>query len=149
MFNNPLAEARWLRFKANKRGFISPLDIYHLVWLDLYSLKDRIANDKPLLVSYDNHWFCSCISEYAETEFGGELKPKPTTKTHMLSELVKTAVVGVAVIPFNLRHDKLRCFGCGAIGPDSVNWLGTDDGRDVLARIIYGFVFRCCWFIRR
>ena len=52
MFNNPLAEARWLRFKANKRGFISLWIFTILFGLSLFA--EIIANDKPLLVSYDN-----------------------------------------------------------------------------------------------
>ena len=57
MFNNPLAEARWLRFKANKRGFISLWIFTVLFGLSLFA--EIIANDKPLLVSYDNQCFAA------------------------------------------------------------------------------------------
>ncbi len=90
MFNNPLAEARWLRFKANKRGFISLWIFTILFGLSLFA--EIIANDKPLLVSYDNQWFVPVINEYAETEFGGEFETEATTKTRMLSNSLKTAV---------------------------------------------------------
>ncbi|CDU04254.1 putative Oligopeptide transport system permease protein oppC [Vibrio coralliirubri] len=139
MFNNPLAEARWLRFKANKRGFISLWIFTILFGLSLFA--EIIANDKPLLVSYDNQWFVPVINEYAETEFGGEFETEADYKDPYVIELIEdSGYIVWPIIPF--RYDTINFDIPGAVPsePDSVNWLGTDDkGRDVLARIIYGF----------
>ncbi|MFS1492166.1 ABC transporter permease [Vibrio splendidus] len=139
MFNNPLAEARWLRFKANKRGFISLWIFTILFGLSLFA--EIIANDKPLLVSYDNQWFVPVINEYAETEFGGEFETEADYKDPYVIELIEDS--GYIVWPFiPFSYDTINFDISGAVPsePDSVNWLGTDDkGRDVLARIIYGF----------
>ena len=139
MFNNPLAEARWLRFKANKRGFVSLWIFTVLFGLSLFA--EIIANDKPLLVSYDNQWFVPVINEYTETEFGGEFETEADYKDPYVIELIEGS--GYIVWPIiRFSYDTINFDISGAVPsePDSVNWLGTDDkGRDVLARIIYGF----------
>ncbi|OEF86820.1 ABC transporter permease [Vibrio splendidus] len=139
MLNNPLAEARWLRFKANKRGFISLWIFTILFGLSLFA--EIIANDKPLLVSYDNQWFVPVINEYAETEFGGEFETEADYKDPYVIELIEdSGYIVWPIIPFSYDTINFDISGAVPSEPDSVNWLGTDDkGRDVLARIIYGF----------
>ncbi|PMN17846.1 ABC transporter permease [Vibrio splendidus] len=139
MFNNPLAEARWLRFKANKRGFISLWIFTILFGLSLFA--EIIANDKPLLISYDNQWFVPVINEYAETEFGGEFETEADYKDPYVIELIEdSGYIVWPIIPFSYDTINFDISGAVPSEPDSVNWLGTDDkGRDVLARIIYGF----------
>ncbi|MFA0546974.1 ABC transporter permease [Vibrio splendidus] len=139
MFNNPLAEARWLRFKANKRGFISLWIFTILFGLSLFA--EIIANDKPLLVSYDNQWFVPVINEYAETEFGGEFETEADYKDPYVIELIEdSGYIVWPIIPFSYDTINFDISDAVPSEPDSVNWLGTDDkGRDVLARIIYGF----------
>ncbi|OEE02714.1 ABC transporter permease [Vibrio cyclitrophicus] len=139
MFNNPLAEARWLRFKANKRGFISLWIFTILFGLSLFA--EIIANDKPLLVSYDNQWFVPVINEYSETEFGGEFETEADYKDPYVIELIEdNGYIVWPIIPFSYDTINFDISGALPSEPDSVNWLGTDDkGRDVLARIIYGF----------
>ncbi|MFA0616770.1 ABC transporter permease [Vibrio splendidus] len=139
MFNNPLAEARWLRFKANKRGFISLWIFTILFGLSLFA--EIIANDKPLLVSYDNQWFVPVINEYAETEFGGEFETEADYKDPYVIELIEdSGYIVWPIIPFSYDTINFDISGAVPSEPDSVNWLGTDDkGHDVLARIIYGF----------
>ncbi|MFA0012258.1 ABC transporter permease [Vibrio lentus] len=139
MFNNPLAEARWLRFKANKRGFISLWIFTILFGLSLFA--EIIANDKPLLVSYDNQWFVPVINKYAETEFGGEFETEADYKDPYVIELIEdSGYIVWPIIPFSYDTINFDISGAVPSEPDSVNWLGTDDkGRDVLARIIYGF----------
>ena len=139
MFNNPLAEARWLRFKANKRGFISLWIFTILFGLSLFA--EIIANDKPLLVSYDNQWFVPVINEYAETEFGGEFETEADYKDPYVIELIEdNGYIVWPIITFSYDTINFDISGAVPSEPDSVNWLGTDDkGRDVLARIIYGF----------
>ena len=139
MFSNPLAEARWLRFKANKRGFISLWIFTLLFGLSLFA--EIIANDKPLLVSYDGQWFVPVINEYAETEFGGEFETEADYKDPYVIDLIEeSGYIVWPIIPFSYDTINFDIAGAVPSEPDPVNWLGTDDkGRDVLARIIYGF----------
>ncbi|AXN34486.1 hypothetical protein DVV14_16550 [Vibrio coralliilyticus] len=60
---NPLNEARWLRFRANKRGYWS---LWIFMTLFVFSLfAELIANDKPLLVEYEGAWYYPITTQYA------------------------------------------------------------------------------------
>ncbi|MGF1756271.1 ABC transporter permease, partial [Vibrio makurazakiensis] len=86
-FSNPLAQARWLRFKANRRGFISMWIFALLFVLSLFA--ELIANDKPLLVSYQDSWFYPVVAEYSETEFGGEFETEADYTDPYVIELIE------------------------------------------------------------
>lgn len=136
---NPLNEARWLRFKANKRGFWSMWIFGLLFIVSLFA--ELIANDKPLLVEFDSHWYFPIATQYAETEFGGEFETEADYTDPYVIELIEEK--GYIVWPLiRFSYDTINFNIGGAVPspPDNVNWLGTDDkGRDVLARVIYGF----------
>lgn len=55
---SPVNQARWARFRHNRRGYWS-LWIF-LVLFGLSLCSELIANDKPLLVRYDNSWYFPC-----------------------------------------------------------------------------------------
>ena len=136
---NPLNEARWLRFKANKRGFWSMWIFGLLFIVSLFA--ELIANDKPLLVEFDSQWYFPIATQYAETEFGGEFETEADYTDPYVIELIEEK--GYIVWPLiRFSYDTINFNIGGAVPspPDNVNWLGTDDkGRDVLARVIYGF----------
>ena len=69
---SPLGQRRWQNFTANKRGFYS-LWIF-IVLLAFSLLADVIANDKPLVVSYDGGLYFPVLKKYPETTFGGEFQ---------------------------------------------------------------------------
>ncbi|MCG9579708.1 ABC transporter permease [Vibrio tubiashii] len=136
---NPLNEARWLRFKANKRGFWSMWIFGLLFIVSLFA--ELIANDKPLLVEFDSQWYFPIATQYAETKFGGEFETEADYTDPYVIELIEEK--GYIVWPLiRFSYDTINFNIGGAVPspPDNVNWLGTDDkGRDVLARVIYGF----------
>ncbi|KLN66452.1 MULTISPECIES: ABC transporter permease [Vibrio] len=136
---NPLNEARWLRFKANKRGYWSMWLFGLLFIMSLFA--ELIANDKPMLVEFDNQWYFPVVTQYAETEFGGEFETEADYTDPYVIELIEEK--GYIVWPLiRFSYDTINYNIGGAVPspPDDVNWLGTDDkGRDVLARVIYGF----------
>ncbi|MCC2521183.1 ABC transporter permease [Vibrio coralliilyticus] len=136
---NPLNEARWLRFRANKRGYWS---LWIFMTLFVFSLfAELIANDKPLLVEYEGAWYYPITTQYAETEFGGEFETEADYTDPYVIELIKEK--GYIIWPLiRFSYDTINYNISGSVpsAPDNVNLLGTDDkGRDVLARIIYGF----------
>ncbi|WP_372076022.1 ABC transporter permease [Vibrio amylolyticus] len=137
--SNPLNQARWLRFKANKRGYWSMWVFGVLFFFSLFA--ELIANDKPLLVSYDSGWYFPIAKQYAETEFGGEFETEADYTDPFVTDLIEEK--GFIVWPLiRFSYDTINFDIAGSVpsAPDSVNYLGTDDkGRDVLARIIYGF----------
>lgn len=137
--SNPLNEARWLRFKANKRGYWSLWVFMVLFVISLFA--ELIANDKPLLVEFNSQWYYPIAEQYAETEFGGEFETEADYTDPYVIELIEdNGYIVWPLIRFSYDTINFNISGSVPSAPDEVNWLGTDDkGRDVLARIIYGF----------
>ncbi|EEY37127.1 ABC transporter permease [Vibrio mimicus] len=136
---NPLTEARWVRFKANRRGFWSLWIFLLLFVISLFA--ELIANDKPLLIHYDGNWYTPIVQQYSETQFGGEFDTEADyTDPYVVGLIEEKGQIIWPPIRFHYDTINFNITGSVPSPPDSVNWLGTDDkGRDVLARIIYGF----------
>jgi microcin C transport system permease protein len=160
---SPINRRRWQNFKRNRRGFISLWVFLFLFVISLFA--EVIANDKPFMIQYDGRLYFPSLFTYAETTFGGEFEtaadyrdpylqqkieekggrmwwppirysysthnldlptPAPSKPTWLLTEEQCKPVV-----------QRKNLSGCRDL---EYNWLGTDDqGRDVLARVIYGF----------
>ncbi len=136
---NPIVEARWLRFRANKRGFWSLWIFSILFVLSLFA--EFIANDKPLLIQYEQGYYFPIFNQYTETEFGGEFETEADYTDPYVTELIEEK--GYIIWPLiRFSYDTINYNIGGPVpsAPSGDNWLGTDDkGRDVMARVIYGF----------
>ncbi|WP_339387764.1 ABC transporter permease [Vibrio caribbeanicus] len=136
---NPLNEMRWLRFKLNRRGYWSAWIFCLLFVLSLFA--ELIANDKPLFISYSDQWYFPVIYQYSETQFGGEFDTEADYTDPFVVDLINEK--GYIVWPIiRFSYDTINFDLTTAVpsAPDRTNLLGTDDkGRDVLARVIYGF----------
>jgi microcin C transport system permease protein len=135
-----LNQKRWLKFKANRRGYFS-FWIFTLIFtLSLFS--EFIANDKPLLISYNQHVYFPVFVDYSETDFGGDLEINADYKDPYIQELI-AAKEGWSIwplIPYSFDTIIYDLPSPAPSPPDQNNWLGTDDkARDVLAGILYGF----------
>jgi microcin C transport system permease protein len=162
----PLNRRRLANFRHNKRGFWS-LWIF-LVFFVLSLFAEFIANDRPILVYYKGEYLFPVVHDYPEQTFGGFLArtdyrdpfiadeinahgymiwppihfsyqtieralptPAPSPPTWMLTKEQCQKAAARVLPPGQPNH------GCADI---EWNWLGTDDqGRDVVARLIYGF----------
>ena len=160
---SPLNRRRWENFKANRRGHVAFWVFLLLFVVSLFA--EFIANDKPLYVRFDGKSYFPVLVTYPETAFGGDFEtaadyrdpylqkliaekggytlwppirysynthnldlptPAPSKPTWLLTEAQCKAVV-----------ERKGLNGCSDL---EYNWLGTDDqGRDVVARLIYGF----------
>ena len=69
---SPLNKRRFKNFRSNKRGWYSFWIFFLLFIISIFA--NFIANDKPILVKYDNKYFVPVLSEYAETTFGGDFE---------------------------------------------------------------------------
>jgi len=136
---SPLTRRRLANFRANGRGFWSLWLFLALFCLSL--LADVIANDRPILVKYDGGYYVPIFADYPETTFGGDLPTLTKYRDREIIDLINEK--GWLVWPpIRYRYDTINLeLGRPAPSPPSTeNWLGTDDqGRDVLARVIYGF----------
>lgn len=130
----------WQRFKRNRRGYYS-LIIFTILFI-LSLLAEVISNDSPLLVRYEGEFFFPIFVSYPETTFGGDFETETDyLDPYIVERLQKDG--NLILFPFN-KHSfnsiNLEIDGPVPSPPTSDNFLGTDDrGRDVLARIIYGF----------
>ena len=136
---SPLNQRRWQNFKANRRGFWSLWIFLVLFVLSLGA--ELIANDKPILVRFEGEFYVPIFQEYPETVFGGFLETETEYKDPEVREMINEGGWIVwPLIPFS--YDSIN-FGLkvpAPAPPSEINWLGTDDqGRDVVARMIYGF----------
>jgi microcin C transport system permease protein len=135
----PLFRRRLHNFKANRRGFWS-LWIF-LVLFGVSLGAEFIANDDPLLVRYDGRFYFPIFRAYPETTFGGVF---PTETVYRDSAVIRLILEKGWILwpPIPFSYDTINYdLPVPAPAPPSwVNWLGTDDqGRDLLARLIYGF----------
>lgn len=136
---SPMQRA-WFRFKANKRGYYS-LWIFGVLFL-LSLIAEVLSNDKPLLVQYQGDYYFPVIKSYPETTFGGDFDTEADYKDEYVREIL-TSNGNWMLEPLN-PHDYTSISYESSLPnpapPSEYNYLGTDDhGRDVLARLIYGF----------
>ncbi|MCK5640634.1 MAG: ABC transporter permease [Gammaproteobacteria bacterium] len=138
----PMTASRraWRRFKSNRRGYISLWVFSILFVLSLFA--EVLCNDKPVLLHYEGEYYFPIAVSYAETTFGGDFD----TETDYLDPYIRDRLISGdnwAIYPLNpYRYDTINYFSDAPnpAAPSAENLLGTDDrGRDVLARLIYGF----------
>lgn len=135
----PLTRRRLAKFRANKRGFWSLWLFLALFSISLFA--EFIANDRPLMIYHSGQLYFPVFQEYAETDFGGVFPTEADYRDPYLQELIE-AEGWMLWPPIQFHYDTLNYDlpVPAPAPPSSENWLGTDDqGRDVLARLIYGF----------
>ncbi|WP_312159804.1 ABC transporter permease [Acinetobacter sp.] len=135
---SPLMQTRLKRFQENKLGF-GCLIIFAVIFV-LSLASELIANDKPLLVSYDHSLYVPVLKSYPETAFGGVFETEADYKDPAVQQLISEKGWAVwPLIQYSYQTPNLELAVPVPSAPTSQNWLGTDDqGRDVLARILYG-----------
>jgi len=135
----PLTRRRLMNFRRNKRGFWSLWIFLTIFFVTLFA--ELIANDKPLLVFYDNGIYAPVLNAYPETVFGGEFLTEADYRDPFVMELIEEKG-WMLWPPVRFSYDTVNYdLTVPAPAPPSTdNWVGTDDqGRDVIARLIYGF----------
>ena len=135
---SPLMQTRLQRFKQNRLGF-GCFIVFALIFI-LSLAAELIANDKPLLVKYENSLYMPVFKAYPETTFGGVFETEAEYKDPAVQQLIQDQGWAIwPLIEYSYQSPNLELAVPVPSPPTSDNWLGTDDqGRDVLARILYG-----------
>ncbi|MEQ1142382.1 ABC transporter permease [Acinetobacter soli] len=135
---SPVMQQRLARFKQNRLGFICLIVFAVIFVLAIFS--ELIANDKPLVVKYQQSYYFPVIQSYPETTFGGIFETETDYKDPAVQQLIDRDGWALwPVISFSYQTPNLELAVPVPSPPSQQNWLGTDDqGRDVLARILYG-----------
>lgn len=130
----------WQRFKRHRRGYISL--VLFLSFFGISLMAEFVSNDSPLVVRFDGSYYFPVVVSYPETVFGGKFE----TETDYLDPFIRrtlSAGDNFIIFPPNpYSYNTINQYVHGPVpsSPSRKNYLGTDDrGRDVLARIIYGF----------
>ncbi|MDD5404956.1 MAG: ABC transporter permease [Sulfuricella sp.] len=130
----------WLRFRSNRRGYWS-LWIFSVLFA-LSLCAEVLSNDKPLVVRYQGQYYFPIIKTYPETQFGGDFETEADYNDPYVEDKI-TRGKNWALYPLNrYSFNSINYFADSPnpAPPSRQNLLGTDDrGRDVLARLIYGF----------
>lgn len=160
---SPLNRRRWQNFKANRRGYWSFWIFSILFIVSLFA--ELIANDRPFLIQYDGHLYFPAFVSYPETTFGGDFETAADYRDPYLQKMIaeKGGHIVWPLIRYSYDTHNLdlptpapskptwmltekECApvverkGLKSCRDLEYNWLGTDDqGRDVVARLIYGF----------
>jgi microcin C transport system permease protein len=158
-----LQRRRFEIFKANRRGYWSLWIFLILFFLSLFA--EFICNDKPILVKYEGNYYWPIFKSYPETTFGGVFETEAVYRDPAVKKMIKDAGGWAIWPPIRFSYDTqnktppmafpvkptwmLTAEDCKlaverGFHPCNAdlewNWLGTDDqGRDVVARVIYGF----------
>ena len=135
----PITRRRLQHFSSNRRGYWSLWIFLILFFISLFA--EGVANDKPLLVIFGERFIFPVFETIPETEFGGEFATETEYRDEFVRDLIeKKGKIYWSLIPYSYDTINYNLPSAAPSAPNSENWLGTDDqGRDVVARLIYGF----------
>jgi len=130
----------WQRFRGNRRGYISLWIFAILFVLSLFA--EFLSNDRPLIVYYNSGVYFPVFKTYPESFFGGDFETEADYNDPFVRNILSKGGNWVIYPPNPYYYDTINYYTRfpNPARPSKDNLLGTDDhGRDVLARLIYGF----------
>ena len=136
---SPLTKRRLANFRSNRRGFWSLSIFMTLFTLTLFA--EFLANDKPLLLSYDDEIYFPIFKRYKETEFGGIFEVEADYSEKEVQAMITESGGWMIWPPIPYSYDTIDYYlpGPAPYPPSKEHWLGTDNvGKDVTANLIYG-----------
>lgn len=134
----PMTKRRLHTFRSNRRAFWSLWIFLAIFCLSMGA--ELIANDRPLIVFFQGEFYFPVVATYPETTFDGDFETEAVYRDPYVRELITAhGWILWAPIPYSYQTINYNLPVPAPAPPSPSNWLGTDDqGRDVLARIIYG-----------
>lgn len=137
---SPLTQRRWRNFKANRRGYWSLRVIMVLIVMSLFA--EIIANDAPLVLNYEGQFYFPTVLTYPESTFGSVFDTEAEYRDKEVQAMIDAGDGWMIWPPIPFSYETIDLYTGSTVpeAPSARHWLGTDDvGRDVTARLIYGF----------
>ena len=79
---SPVTRRRLAIFRQNRRGYVALWIFVAVFGASLFA--EFIANDRPLLIRFDGHWFVPVLVDYSEDAFGAGFMPTEAVFLHVL-----------------------------------------------------------------
>lgn len=136
---SPINQRRLSTFCKNRRAYWSFV-VFSILFV--FSMgAELIANQKPILISYQDNWYFPAFKYYPETTFGGDFDTAADYRDPYIKDLIEAeGWILWPPVPYSYNTHIHNLPEPAPSPPSKNNWLGTDDqARDVFARIIYGF----------
>ena len=132
-----LARRRISLFCGNRRGFWSAMAL--LVIMGFTFPAEFVANDRPLVVRYENHLYFPVLRDYPETTFGGDFETfADYSDAYLQAKILAKGWAIWPLIPYSYASPVTDLAVLAPAPPSARNWFGTDDQqRDVVAWLIY------------
>ncbi len=126
------------KYIKNKRGKTS-LFILGVIFL-LSVFAEFIANDKPIVLKYDDEYFFPIFKVYTDARFGGDFPTEANYKDELIRKNIEAdGFMIMPLIEFSYNTVDYELNEPFPAAPSSRHWLGTDEeGRDIVARLLYG-----------
>jgi microcin C transport system permease protein len=131
---------QWQAFKRRKRAYWSFLII--ATTLLVSSFAGFFATSKPFMLEYKGKFYFPLIKAYPETTFGGVFDTEADYADPFVKERIREGDNWAWYAPIKWDYKDINSDPSlqHPSPPSKSNFLGTDNrGRDVLARLIYGF----------
>ena len=135
---SPVSQRRAIAFHKNPRAFYSLIIFLLMFGVTLFS--ELLANDKPLVLSYNGNLYFPIVKNYDDLTFGGDFPtPADYTDPYTRHNIEQKGWILFPLIPFSYNTVDYELDTPAPAAPSAKHWLGTDEeGRDILSRILYG-----------